>query len=249
MRGEAARHAGKRRAARIAAAAFFLAGVIALGCMPFASTWIDEAITEKLAGADASARNDASEAPEVDWEYWESVNPGIIGWVTVPGTGIDQPIVKASKDEEDFYLSHDLEGKPDPMGCAFLDCTCANGLDSPNCIVYGHNWNGGRMFADFSKFEDGSFAAAHDIVLMQTPQWRRKLRVQCVEVVNGAADTNVTEFGSVEELRAWFQARYTESPVKLGPSPVGENAPPQVYTFCTCAGDESLDQRVLVYAT
>lgn len=42
--------------------------------------------------------------PEVDWDYWKSVNPDVIGWVTVPGTNIDSPIVQAHSDDPEYYL-------------------------------------------------------------------------------------------------------------------------------------------------
>ena len=40
--------------------------------------------------------------PEVDWEYWKSVNPDVIAWVTVPGTNIDSPIVQAHSDDPEY---------------------------------------------------------------------------------------------------------------------------------------------------
>lgn len=104
------------------------------------------------------------------------------------------------------------------------------------------------MFADFADFAGADFAKEHGTVLLQTPDTRRRLQVRCVEVADGACGTNVTAFDSAEELKAWFQARYAASRVKLEDAPVAESAPARVYTFCTCSDDESLDQRVLVYA-
>lgn len=188
-----------------------------------------------------------SEFPCIDWGRLLAVNPDVVGWVTVPGTAIDQPIVQASPGNDAFYLSHGLDRSPEPMGCAFLDADCPAGLESPNCVVYGHNWNGRRMFADFAGFPDQAFAEEHATVLLQTPRSKRRLEVRCVEVAGGADDTNVTSFEGTEELASWFQARYASSCVRLAPPPVGEAAPGRVYTFCTCA-DGPGDERVLVYA-
>ena len=47
-------------------------------------------------------------APTVDWEFWLSVNPDIVAWVSVPGTDIDYPVVQASADDPTFYLDHDV---------------------------------------------------------------------------------------------------------------------------------------------
>lgn len=104
------------------------------------------------------------------------------------------------------------------------------------------------MFADFASFADAAFAEEHGTILLQTPDVKRRLQVRCVEVADGDEGTNVTTFDGQEELKAWFQARYAASRVKLEDAPVAESAPARVYTFCTCSDDESLDQRVLVYA-
>ncbi|MEI3232096.1 MAG: hypothetical protein V8S24_13235, partial [Gordonibacter pamelaeae] len=34
-------------------------------------------------------------ASNIDWAYWTSVNPDVIGWIEVPGTSIDGPIAQA----------------------------------------------------------------------------------------------------------------------------------------------------------
>lgn len=241
--------AAKKGARLKAAAGCLLAGTLSLWLLLAASLPGGVAGYAKDAEGGLTAIDHPDEFREVDWDYWLSVNPDVAGWITVPGTSIDHPIVQARKGEGGFYLSHGLDRSSDPMGCAFLDSGCSNGLDSPNCVVYGHNWNGGRMFADFARFDELPYAAGHDTMLLQTPKWKRKLHVQCVEVADGNDDTNVVAFEGTDELKSWFQARYAASRVKLGAVPTGDDAPLRVYTFCTCVDDESLDQRVLVYVT
>ena len=36
--------------------------------------------------------------PTVDWDYWQDINPDVIGWVTNPGTTVDYPILQAHRD-------------------------------------------------------------------------------------------------------------------------------------------------------
>ncbi len=234
--------------AATAAAACLLATAVAFGLLAPGAQRGDAFGTQEADRNASPATEQESEFPRIDWEHWRAMNPDVVGWVTVPGTAIDQPIVQARPEDDAFYLSHAVDGSPDAMGCAFLDAGCAAGLDAPNCVVYGHNWSGGRMFADFADFAGADFAKEHGTVLLQTPDTRRRLQVRCVEVADGACGTNVTAFDSAEELKAWFQARYAASRVKLEDAPVAESAPARVYTFCTCSDDESLDQRVLVYA-
>lgn len=251
-----ARDARLRRRALICKALITLAvtafagalGVLGALCMPSHDAVaveqeerlsIEEAIWEAV---------DDEDFPSVDWDYWLGINPDIVGWVTVRGTGIDHPIVMAREESPTFYLSHGIDGSADPMGCIFLDAECTQGLESMHPVAYGHNWNGGRVFADLAKYADAAFAAEHGEILMQTPSWKARLSVQCIEVANGTDATNVIGFATAEAMTEWYQERYRSSDVKLdGESPEADGIE-RIFTFCTCA-DGPGDKRVLVYAT
>lgn len=62
----------------------------------------------------------------VDWGYWQGVNPDIIGWVTVPGAGIDYPIVQAHEGDPDHYLRYDVYGGWNYHGVPYLHWKCAD---------------------------------------------------------------------------------------------------------------------------
>ena len=51
----------------------------------------DETLAAAGEGAGSSAGAD-EEPDAVDWEYWRSANPDIIGWVSVDGTAIDYAV-------------------------------------------------------------------------------------------------------------------------------------------------------------
>ncbi|MFR7652084.1 MAG: class B sortase, partial [Eggerthella lenta] len=57
-------------------------------------------------GAEDKAAGEGDGSGGVDWGYWQSVNPDIIGWVTAPGAGIDSPIVQAHEGDPDHYLRY-----------------------------------------------------------------------------------------------------------------------------------------------
>ncbi len=90
--------------------------------------------------------------PVVDWDYWLSVNPDIVAWVSVPGTEIDYPVVQASADDPTFYLDHDVYHGWNPYGCPYLDAGCAErGIDSPLALMFAHHMNDGSMFLGVRK--------------------------------------------------------------------------------------------------
>lgn len=73
---------------------------------------------------EAAGENDGSGG--VDWGYWQGVNPDIIGWVTVPGAGIDYPIVQAHEGDPDHYLRYDVYGGWNYHGVPYLHWKCAD---------------------------------------------------------------------------------------------------------------------------
>jgi len=85
-------------------------------------------------------------------------NPDIVGWITVPFTGIDYPVVQAK--DNDYYLRRDLNGESARHGTVFLDYRCAP--DGSGCsILYGHNMRDGSMFGTLKRFEDKEFLESH----------------------------------------------------------------------------------------
>lgn len=200
---------------------------------------IEEAIAEACDGDDGF--------PDIDWGHWLGVNPDIVGWMTIEGTGVDHPIVRARSDRPTFYLSHAVDGSDDGRGSVFLDAECEGGLDAMHPVVYGHNWDNGLVFSDIAEYLDPAFASSHREVLLQTPSSRSRLSIQCVELANGTDSSNVLAFSGEEEMAAWYRERFLASAIRLGYCPIDGDGPERVYTFCTCA-DGKEDKRVLVYA-
>lgn len=185
---EDSRNLGKivRGALCVLCAAFLIGGAALLAASAyFKSRAIPNAVPG-LNVSDAEFICDEQGFPAVDWDYWKAVNPDIAGWVTVPGTSIDLPIVQARADESDFYLTHDIYREWNFMGCPYLDAECEKtGLDSICALVYGHNSDDGSMFADFAKYSDPEYADEHRRILLQTPDAKRALQVASVSVVKG----------------------------------------------------------------
>lgn len=92
-------------------------------------------------------------------------NPDCIGWLTVPGTGIDYPVMHTPGDPQK-YLRKDFYGKNSSAGVPFLDARC--GADSGNLILYGHNMKNGTMFGTLGRYTDKSYLAGHPVIEFET---------------------------------------------------------------------------------
>jgi sortase B len=124
------------------------------------------------------ARNvteEPSPAPLHDFLQLQRDNPDCIGWVSIPGTDIDFPVMQ-STDVPEFYLKHDFNGNYTDYGLPFLDERCSLAT-SDNLIIYGHHMNDGSMFSELLQYEDKSYFEQHPEIILETV-----LGVKCYKV-------------------------------------------------------------------
>ena len=106
-------------------------------------------------------------------ELWE-LNPDVIGWIEIPGTSIDYPIVSTSDNE--FYVHHDLLGNRSRFGTLFTDFFNTD-WDDPFVIVYGHNMRDGTKFADLHFFRNARFFDRNRSIYIYTPEGQLNYRI------------------------------------------------------------------------
>ncbi len=98
-----------------------------------------------------------------------AVNEDVKGWLTIPDTNIDLPIMQA--EDNDYYLSHDLYGEKDPYGLPYIDYRVPiepDGAWAKNTLVYGHNMNAGYVFHELIGYRDAEFYKAHPFLTFDT---------------------------------------------------------------------------------
>jgi sortase B len=180
--------------------------------------------------------------PVVDWEYWKSVNPAVIAWVTVPGTHINYAIVQAPESAPTYYLTYDIYGQVNPYGCPYADAD-GNGTEGFNTVIFGHNILGRFMFGEFANYSDKAFANTHLEVLFQTPDEQTVLNVSAVSIVRGTEKSKRTDFETEDELSEWYFTRYANAKVQIA----NDSQARRLITFVTCSYHYFSNERTLVY--
>ncbi len=186
--------------------------------------------------------------PSVDWEYWQDINPDIIGWINIPNTPINSPIVQAQADKPMYYLTHDIYGNYNIFGAIYLDADCVEkGLESLNSIIAGHHIgdDGNAMFGQINAYLNEGYAASHPKIYLQTPSWKKELEPGFVSLSFDYEPCLQSNFSSLEEYGDWFFKRYVSSSVQFKQV---ENPPSLLYTLYTCSQGSSDSQRTVLYA-
>ncbi|NLL92318.1 MAG: class B sortase [Ruminococcaceae bacterium] len=122
----------------------------------------------KTAGSDSDSDSDAFVWPEKDpnnsyLETLKSLNPDIVGWIEIPGTQIDYPVVET--DNNYYYMTHDVLGERSRNGAVFVDYR-TDFITSDKVIIYGHGMKNGNMFHDINYLLDkGTFDSIENIIL------------------------------------------------------------------------------------
>ena len=109
--------------------------------------------TENITSINPDAPNiNTQSVPEqsIDFAALLKSNPDCVGWIYVPNTNINYPVVRSSDNID--YVKKTFNGTENIAGCIFSDCR----IDSPfsqKTILYGHNMKNGTMFHDLFKIE------------------------------------------------------------------------------------------------
>lgn len=88
------------------------------------------------------------------------LNPDVLGWITIYGTGVDYPLVQG--DTNDSYINTDVQGRFSLGGSIFLDWQNEKDFSDFNTIIYGHHVEKGEMFGDLEHFMEQAYFDKHE---------------------------------------------------------------------------------------
>lgn len=82
---------------------------------------------------------------KLDFDNLLQYNSSTVGWINVPNTNINYPVVQAN--DNSFYLSHSFNKSSNRAGWIFADYRNKFDGSDKNIIIYGHNRMDSSMFA------------------------------------------------------------------------------------------------------
>ena len=151
-----------------------------------------------------------TEVSAVDLRSLQSQYPDVRGWLTIPESGIDYPVLQSSPEEPEYYLRRDYRGNYDINGSLFLQADCILG-ESGNLIIYGHNMNSGAMFGNLDQYASYEYWKAHPSVFFQTPEGMEEYQIAAVL----KADVSMFDFQQISFQNQREAEAYVEQAKEL----------------------------------
>ncbi len=180
-------------------------------------------------------------------ELWETA-PNAVGWIRVPGTVIDYPVMRSTpKMAEDFYLHRDINGKYLFAGSIYMQKRNSADFSDAATLLYGHNMKNGSKFAALHKFEKKDFFQKHDTLYIYTPGHIYTYRIYSVFVYDDRLITAAFDFTDPEDVAAYHKLtldpRSYSMQVRKGVTLVPDD---RIVTLSTCTNHEK--ERLLLHA-
>lgn len=129
--------------------------------------------SSSLVSSDVTGQDDVSSPvdsldapPRHDLAALAAENPDCVGWLTIPDTGIDYPVMH-TPDTPEHYLRRDFYGESASGGTPFLDGRNAAQAEGQNLILYGHNMMDGSMFKPLISYLEPNFRETHKDIFLE----------------------------------------------------------------------------------
>ncbi len=197
--------------------------------------------TQAVTVTDTDSQTESSNQElEINFDSLVGEYKDITGWIYLPNTKINYPVVKSKDNNE--YLKIMPNGKYNSAGSIFADCRNGDLGQDRNYIIYGHNMKNDTMFGSLSEYKKQSFYDAHPVIYYTTPEKKYTLKIFAGFVTSATSDCyiiNHTEESLAEYMASVKQKSNFKSSVEYTQ---GDN----IVTLSTCSSDYDDARYVLI---
>lgn len=203
-----------------------------------------------LAEEDSSEESQTAQKPVVtltttpsrhDLAALQAENPDCVGWLSIPDTPVDYPVVWTPSDPE-HYLRRDFYGNSASGGTPFLDGRNQAQAKGQNVIVYGHNMLDGSMFKPVLQYLSPNFRETHQDIYLELDGAQYHYRVIAALETNTRSPVyTYTDLSSTDKIESFRSMLLEETGLDTIPQAEG------YLTLSTC-NDQGGNSRVLIIA-
>ena len=127
-----------------------------------------------------------SDGPAQDWDALKEVNDEIVGWISIPDTVVDYPVLEHIGDDRynQYYIDRSYKKDGTEYGSIFVDYRSTDSTKSRNVIMHGHNMRDGSQFHTLLSYShegdlkgDLEYYRDHPTVIFNTPDGDAKYKI------------------------------------------------------------------------
>ena len=178
-------------------------------------------------------------------------NPDTVGYITIDGTQVDNPVVQTADNE--YYLDHGFDGQEFRAGTVFMDCTDSFGAYpdqwSENIVLYGHNMADNTMFGSLRQYrQNPSYYKEAPFITFSSNYADYTYVMVGLIITSGNADSDFN-YWQMEELddKTTFDSFMGSVNAKnMIDNPIDVQYGDSLLTLSTCYSDEDISRFVIV---
>lgn len=171
------------------------------------------------------------ELAAMDLTALREVNADVVGWILIPDTKVNYPILQGEDNE--YYLKNTWDHQKKAAGSIFLECMNSADFTDFNTIVYGHNMNSGSMFASLRKYTSQSHWEKHPYVYILTDAGAWRYEIFSAYKAPVESYTYGLSFQQQETKEYFIKTALEESQIDTGVTPAATD---RILTLSTCSG-------------
>ena len=170
-----------------------------------------------------------------------STNSDYVGWLSIPGTVINYPVM-FSPSEPERYLHLDYYKQYSYSGTPFLDARCDP--NEGNLIIYGHNMINGTMFGSLKSYRNENYLNSHKTIFLELSDGVHMFEI--MSVVSLDKDDLWYSFlhaTDADDEASWISDLERKNGVHTGNTPTGTE---RLLTLSTCTGNRKSERMIVV---
>lgn len=203
----------------------------------------DNTPTEEPSNPDNNSNTTSKDTKNPIIVALKELNDETVGWLNVPGTNIDYPVVKAK--DNAYYLKHNFKKEKDYNGWVFMNYLNSAEMLDKNTIIFAHNrYYSNIMFGTLNKVGKKAWYQniKENLITYSDINKEMKWEVFAAYTVPVTDDYLVTNFSTDEEFNKFIQMIRGRSIIN---SDLEIKSTDKILTLSTCA---DINTRFVVHA-
>lgn len=179
---------------------------------------------------------------KIDFDALESVNKDTIGWILIPNTPINYPLVQGTDNQK--YLTHAYNGSYSKLGSIFMDYRNSADFSDGNTVIYGHNTKNKSMFGSLHDFGKQEFFDQTRYIYVFARDETIIYEVFSAYITDAYSDSYQFRFAEEESFSNYLMKVESQSIFKTA---IELNNEDEIITLSTCTSSGNQSERFLIH--